>query len=40
VAGSASAGRLNGEIFIENGRLHGERIVRAITEAATGATRT
>jgi thioredoxin reductase (NADPH) len=40
VVGSASAGRLNGEIFIENGRLHGERIVRAITETSAAATRT
>jgi thioredoxin reductase (NADPH) len=39
VVGSASAGRLNGEIFIENGRLHGERIVRAITDAAAAIAR-
>jgi thioredoxin reductase (NADPH) len=30
LAGSVSGGRLNGEIFIENGRFHGEAVVRAI----------
>ena len=31
VAGSIAAGRLNNKIFIENGRLHGELIVRSFT---------
>jgi thioredoxin reductase (NADPH) len=30
LAGSVIGGRLNGEIFIENGRFHGEVLVRAI----------
>lgn len=30
VAGSLAAGRYNNKIFIENGRYHGERIVRSI----------
>jgi thioredoxin reductase (NADPH) len=30
MAGSVLGGRLNGEIFIENGRFHGERLVKAI----------
>jgi thioredoxin reductase (NADPH) len=32
LAGSVSGGRINGEIFIENGRFHGEAVVRAISE--------
>ena len=31
LAGSVVGGRMNAEVFIENGRLHGETIVRAIT---------
>jgi thioredoxin reductase (NADPH) len=30
LAGSVVGGRMNAEVFIENGRLHGEAIVRAI----------
>lgn len=30
LAGSVIGGRLNGEIFIENGRFHGEAVVRSI----------
>jgi thioredoxin reductase (NADPH) len=30
LAGSVSGGRINGEIFIENGRFHGEAVVGAI----------
>jgi len=30
LAGSVIGGRLNGEIFIENGRFHGEAVIRAI----------
>src|SRR5262249_40884536 len=30
LVGSVSGGRINGEIFIENGRFHGEAVVRAI----------
>lgn len=33
LAGSIIAGRKNGEIFIENGRLHGKAVVRAIAAA-------
>jgi thioredoxin reductase (NADPH) len=33
LAGSIVGGRLNAEVFIENGRLHGEAIVKAILEA-------
>jgi thioredoxin reductase (NADPH) len=32
VAGGASAGRNTGNIFIENGRFHGERIVRVLAD--------
>jgi thioredoxin reductase (NADPH) len=32
VAGSLAAGNLNNKIFIENGRLHGKAIIRAISE--------
>ena len=32
IAGGATAGRNTGSIFIENGRFHGECIVRALTE--------
>ena len=30
LAGSVTAGKLNAEVFIENGRFHGERVVQAI----------
>jgi thioredoxin reductase (NADPH) len=30
IAGSAVGGRMNGEVFIENGRFHGELVVKAI----------
>jgi len=30
LAGSVIGGRLNGEVFIENGRFHGEVVIRAI----------
>ncbi|MEX2090064.1 MAG: NAD(P)-binding domain-containing protein, partial [Bacteroidota bacterium] len=33
VAGSIAAGKFNNKIFIENGRLHGEQIMRAIEKA-------
>ncbi len=33
LAGSVVGGRLNGEIFIENGRFHGEAVVRSIRGA-------
>jgi hypothetical protein len=33
VAGSAVAGKFNNRIFIENGRLHGGVIVKAIRAA-------
>jgi thioredoxin reductase (NADPH) len=36
VAGSAVAGRMNGEVFIENGRLHGVLVAQAIAKK-TGA---
>ena len=32
LAGSVVAGRQNAEVFIENGRLHGEMVVRAIAD--------
>ena len=32
IAGGASAGRNTGSIFIENGRFHGERIIRVLSE--------
>jgi len=32
IAGGASAGRNTGSIFIENGRFHGERIVKTLAE--------
>jgi len=32
LAGSVLGGRLNGEIFIENGRFHGEALMRAIVK--------
>ena len=31
LAGSVVGGRFNAEVFIENGRLHGEAVIRAIT---------
>jgi thioredoxin reductase (NADPH) len=34
LAGSVSGGRINGEIFIENGRFHGEVVVRTIAAGA------
>jgi thioredoxin reductase (NADPH) len=33
LAGSVIGGRLNAEIFIENGRLHGEILMRAIGQS-------
>jgi len=30
LAGSVVGGRLNGEVFIENGRFHGEVLMKAI----------
>ena len=30
LAGSVVGGRLNGEVFMENGRFHGEAVIRAI----------
>jgi thioredoxin reductase (NADPH) len=32
VAGGASNGRNTGNIFIENGRFHGEKIIKVVTE--------
>jgi thioredoxin reductase (NADPH) len=32
IAGGAVAGRHTGNIFIENGRFHGERIVKVLAE--------
>jgi thioredoxin reductase (NADPH) len=32
IAGGAIAGRNTGSIFIENGRFHGERIVRVLSQ--------
>jgi len=34
LAGSVVGGRMNAEVFIENGRLHGEAIIRAIAGRA------
>ena len=31
IAGSAVGGKMNGEVFIENGRFHGELIAKAIS---------
>jgi thioredoxin reductase (NADPH) len=39
VAGSAVAGRMNGEVFIENGRLHGLRVVEALAATTSHSTR-
>jgi thioredoxin reductase (NADPH) len=36
VAGGAIAGRNTGSIFIENGRFHGERIVKVLAERLSG----
>ena len=36
LAGSVVGGRLNGEVFIENGRLHGEVVVKAIRRSING----
>jgi len=36
LAGSVIGGRLNGEIFIENGRLHGEILMKSIAKAGNG----
>ena len=36
LAGSVIGGRLNGEIFIENGRFHGEVLMKAIANSGTG----
>jgi thioredoxin reductase (NADPH) len=35
IAGGAIAGRNTGSIFIENGRFHGDRIIRALSERLT-----
>jgi thioredoxin reductase (NADPH) len=35
LAGSVIGGRMNAEVFIENGRLHGERVVAAIAQQAS-----
>ena len=35
IAGGAIAGRNTGSIFIENGRFHGERIIRVLSERLT-----
>ena len=32
LAGGASAGRATGNIFIENGRFHGEKIIKVLAE--------
>jgi thioredoxin reductase (NADPH) len=32
LAGSVTGGKFNAEVFIENGRFHGERVVKAIAE--------
>jgi multicomponent Na+:H+ antiporter subunit C len=32
LAGSVVGGRINGEVFIENGRFHGEALIKAIAE--------
>jgi thioredoxin reductase (NADPH) len=34
LAGSVVGGRINGEVFIENGRFHGEVLIKAIATAA------
>jgi thioredoxin reductase (NADPH) len=36
LAGSVIGGRINGEIFIENGRFHGERLMQSIVAGKTG----
>ncbi len=38
IAGGAIAGRNTGSIFIENGRFHGERIIRVLSQRLTQAT--
>ena len=35
VAGAVVAGRQSGKIFIENGRFHGEVVIKAIAERLT-----
>jgi thioredoxin reductase (NADPH) len=40
IAGGAIAGRNTGSIFIENGRFHGERIVRVLSQRLTQGTPT
>ena len=40
IAGGAIAGRNTGSIFIENGRFHGERIVRVLSQRLAPATPT
>ena len=37
VAGGAVAGRHTGNIFIENGRFHGEKIIATITDRVRAA---
>jgi thioredoxin reductase (NADPH) len=38
IAGGAIAGRNTGSIFIENGRFHGERIIRVLSQRLTQGT--
>jgi len=38
IAGGAIAGRNTGSIFIENGRFHGERIIRVLSQRLAEAT--
>jgi thioredoxin reductase (NADPH) len=40
IAGGAIAGRNTGSIFIENGRFHGERIIRVLSQRLAQATPT
>ena len=40
IAGGAIAGRNTGSIFIENGRFHGERIIRVLSQRLTQGTPT
>ena len=38
VAGAVVAGRQSGKIFIENGRFHGEQVIKAIEKQLAGST--
>src|SRR5262245_61505197 len=38
LAGSIVGGRFNAEVFIENGRFHGETVVKAIGNSGSGTT--